>query len=98
MSQAEIKDIYAKVLITRNQTSERTKQLKAETMDNQLVRTFGKYFQLLQNPKISVAVQDKAKRDITTFLDTILMNSDHDVIMALTNMEIAKKYKDKLLK
>jgi hypothetical protein len=96
LSQAEIKDIYAKVQINREQISKRALEQKEATMESQLTRIFGKYFQLLQDPKISVAVQDEAKRDISRFLDDIQMNSDHDVIMALTNMEITKQYKEKL--
>jgi len=96
MSQAEIKDIYKKVLINREQISERALKAKEDTMEGQMTRIFGKYFALLQDPKISVAVQDEAKRDISEFLEKIQMNSDHDVIMALTNMEISKQYKEKL--
>ncbi len=68
----------------------------ANTLESQLTRVFKSYFELLQNPKISVAVIDEAKRDMGKTLDIIRMDSDHDVIMALTNNLLKKQFMDKL--
>ena len=98
MSTQEIRDIYSKVEIRRNQISKEVQELLAKGMESQLTSVFKKYYELLQNPKISVAVIDEAKRDMTKMLDIVVMDSDHDVIMALTNSVIEKKYKERIFK
>ncbi len=96
MSTPEIRDIYKKVVAQRQATSERVKAEVGKTIEGQLTAVFKKYWDLLQNPKIPVSEIDEAKRNMTRMLDTMLMDSDHDVIMALTNNLISEKYKEKL--
>lgn len=96
MSTQEIIDIYKRVEIQRDQFKERLKDAKANTLEKQLTNVFTKYFDMLQNPKIPVAMIDEAKRDMTKTLSIIVMDSDHDVIMALTNNLIEKKYREKI--
>ena len=96
MSTQEIRDIYKKVEIQQRQVQERLVKEKNQTLENRLARVFAKYFELIQNPKVSLAMQEEAKRDMDKTLDIIRMDSDHDVIMALTNNLITKKYKEKL--
>ena len=97
MSTQEIRDIFKKVEIQRAQVSERVKKETTKTLESQLASVFKKYFELIQNPKISLAMQEQAKRDMDKTLDIIRMDSDHDVILALTNNLITKKYKEKIL-
>ncbi len=95
MSTQEVRDIYKKVQIAKDQVSKKTKEAISNTLESQLTGVFDKYWKLLQNPKISASSMDEAKRDMSRMLDIIQMDSDHDVIMALTNNEIARKYKEK---
>ena len=96
MSTPEIVNIFKKVEIQREQDKEKFKAKMKNTLEGQLTRVFKKYFELLQNPKISVSQIDEAKRDMTTTLDIIRMDSDHEVIMALTNNILKEKYVRKL--
>lgn len=97
MSTKEIRDIYSKILIQRDQVSKRTKEEVASTMASQLTRIFDKYWKVLQNPKTSVGQQDEVKREMSTFLHTIMIDSDHDVIMELSHQAEFKFLKDKKL-
>ncbi len=96
MSTQEIIDIYKRVEIKRDQAKKNYKTKIANTLESQLTRVFKSYFELLQNPKMSVATIDEAKRDMTKTLDIIRMDSDHDVIMALTDNLLKKQYVDKM--
>ena len=96
MSTPEIVNIFKKVEIQRDQAQQRLKDKMNNTLEKQLTRVFKIYFELLQNPKIPVAAIDEAKRDMTKTLDIIRMDSDHDVIMALTNNILKEKYVRKL--
>lgn len=96
MSTQEIRDIYKKSQITKQQAQEKLRKEMSNTLEGQLSRVFKKYFELLQDPKISVAVQDEAKREMDNTLDIIRMDTDHDVIMALTNNLVKKQYMEKI--
>jgi hypothetical protein len=96
MSQEEIRDIYSKIQVQRDQVSEKLRKQMDENINARLTRLFSKYFEMLQKGHISQKQQDDAKRDMSKFLESTVMNSDHDVIMALTNLEIERKYKEKI--
>ncbi len=96
MSTPEIIDIYKKVEIKRDQAVQKMKDKMNNTLEGQLTRVFKSYFELLQNPKIPVALVDEAKRDMSKMLDVVRMDSDHDVIMALTDNILKKQYVEKL--
>lgn len=67
-----------------------------ESIHKRVTEMFTKYFDLLKDPKIAVGLQDELKREMTKTLDIIVMDSDHDVIMALTNLALEKQYKEKI--
>jgi hypothetical protein len=96
LSTQEIRDIYKKVQIAKTQTSEKVKKETEETLTATLNRVVGKYMMLLQDPKVPVSDMDEAKREMSNMLDILQMDSDHDVIMALTNNEIKRQYMEKL--
>jgi len=96
LSTQEVRDIYKKVQIAKEQVSKKTREAINSTLESRLTRVFDEYWKLLQNPKISASDMDEAKRDMSKMLDIIQMDSDHDVIMALTNNEITRKYKENL--
>lgn len=98
MSTQEIRDIYKNIVIQREQTSKHTKDVIKDTLSKQLTRVFDSYWKLLQSPKVSQHDMDEAKRQMSKTLEIFVMDSDHDVIQALTNNVISKQYKDKVLK
>lgn len=95
MSTQEIVDIYTRVEIQRGQTAKKVRAEIQNTLGGKLTSVFTKYFELLKDPKTPIAVQDEAKREMTKTLNIIVMDSDHDVIMALTNNMLIEKAKEK---
>lgn len=92
-----VESIYKKVLITRNQISERLKEQKDNSVTTRLNKVFAKYYDLLGNPKISEHDMQKSIRDMTDTLDICLMHSDEGVIKALTNELLVEKEQQKKL-
>ncbi len=97
MSTQEIRDIYKKVVIGREQEKGKLKKEVEVTLEKRMTTVFGKYFKMLQDPKVSVADQDTLKRDMGKMIDIIHMDTDHDVIMALTDNLLMDKAKKKML-
>ncbi len=92
MSTKEIVNIYKTIKIRREQTN---KKLRDEIKGNTeafLNITFQKYFKLINTPSISQSVKDTLQRDMTKTLSIIVMDSDHEVIMALTNNLLREKF------
>jgi len=96
MSTQEIREIFKNAQIVKIQASKRLQAQKDASLEAMLTRIYTNYFDLLKDPKVPVGVQDQLKREMTECLSIIEMDSDHDVIMALTNNMIEKKYKDKI--
>lgn len=96
MSTQEIRDIYKKIQVQKFQASEHTKKVMEETIEHRLTILFGKYFAMINSEATPPKMLEDTKRDIGKMLEVMVMDSDEDVIKALTNNEIKKIYIKKM--
>ena len=52
---------------------------------------------LMDDPKVSRKDVDSLSRDVPALFDYVVMNLDPDVVNTLINLEITKKFKEKVL-
>ena len=93
-----VESLYKKISVSRQQqVQERTRELVEESIMNRMSNLFGRTLEAYDDPKIPRQKLDELKQDLAKTFDLIVMHTDHDVIMALTNEAITKNFKNKII-
>lgn len=93
----KVKKIYKKVNTERMQISTQTQKETNELLFTRLNHLCNSMLKIMSKPE-SRKQHDDMKRDLSNLLDYVVMNTDHDVIMELSNEFIFDYLKQKQLK